>query len=79
MKLFQDFNTPYNIVGDTDRTVEDSLKQCLKQIVDKRWLDTSDKRAGHETSDITGRNSKSKASKLDTKNSSDSSGKSSSN
>ena len=39
MKLFQDFNTPFNIVGDTDRSVEDSLKQCLKQIVDKRWYD----------------------------------------
>ena len=39
MKLFQDFSTPYNITGDTDRQVEDSLKQCLKSIVDKRWQD----------------------------------------
>ena len=39
MRLFQDLNTPINVAGTTDREVEDSLKQCLKQIVDKRWID----------------------------------------
>ena len=39
MKLFQELNTPINVTGNTDRQVEDSLKQCLKQIVDKRWVD----------------------------------------
>lgn len=36
LKLFHNYRQPLNVVGNTDRQVEDSLKTCLKQLVEKR-------------------------------------------
>ena len=41
MKLFQDFKAPLNVTGVSEREVEESLKSCLKAIVDRRLLETT--------------------------------------
>ena len=40
IKLFKDFRPPLNVTGVSEREVEDSLKQCLKTIVDRRFAET---------------------------------------
>ena len=39
LKMFHNYRQPLNIVGSTDRQVEESLKNCLKQLVEKRMTD----------------------------------------
>lgn len=41
LKLFHNYRQPLNVTGLTDRQVEDSLKSCLKQLVEKRMQDPS--------------------------------------
>ena len=42
LRVFQDYNLPLNVVGRTDRQVEESLKGCLKQLVDRRSAEPVD-------------------------------------
>ena len=39
LKLFSNYKQPLNVSGRTDRQVEESLKTCLKQVVEKRMLE----------------------------------------
>ena len=39
LKLFHNYRQPMNVTGNTDRQVEESLKNCLKQLVEKRMAD----------------------------------------
>ena len=39
LKLFHNYRSQLNVVGKTDRQVEESLKACLKQLVEKRLTD----------------------------------------
>ena len=39
LKMFHQYRQPINVTGRTDRQVEDSLKSCLKQLVEKRMND----------------------------------------
>lgn len=39
LKLFHNYRQPLNVTGHTDRQVEESLKNCLKQLVEKRMTD----------------------------------------
>lgn len=43
LRVFQDYNLPLNVVGRTDRQVEESLKSCLKQLVDRRSAEPADR------------------------------------
>lgn len=42
LRVFQDYNLPLNVVGRTDRQVEESLKGCLKQLVERRSAEPGD-------------------------------------
>ena len=50
IKLFKDFRPPLNVTGVTEREVEDSLKQCLKTIVDRRFAETQSRFSKDEIS-----------------------------
>lgn len=39
LKLFHNYRQPLNVTGRTDRQVEESLKTCLKQLVEKRMIE----------------------------------------
>ena len=39
LKLFHNYRQPLNVTGRTDRQVEESLKSCLKQLVEKRMME----------------------------------------
>ena len=39
LKLFHNYRQPLNVTGRTDRQVEESLKSCLKMLVEKRMTD----------------------------------------
>ena len=41
LKLFHNYKQPLNISGRTDRQVEESLKSCLKSVVEKRMDEVS--------------------------------------
>ena len=56
LKLFHNYRQPLNVVGRTDRQVEESLKNCLKQLVEKRMTDPSQSNNGDlSTTNVTGR------------------------
>ena len=40
LKLFHNYRHPLNVTGQTDRQVEESLKNCLKQLIEKRMIDS---------------------------------------
>ena len=39
LRVFHEYSLPLNVVGRTDRQVEESLKSCLKQLVERRTAD----------------------------------------
>lgn len=46
LKLFHQYRQPLNVTGRTDRQVEESLKNCLKQLVEKRMTDPQQTNGG---------------------------------
>ena len=48
LKIFKDYRQPLNVTGNTDRQVEESIKNCLKQIVERREADPSEEQQSED-------------------------------